>query len=122
MKIFVGTVLHFTQLAMRLDISDPSDKRTVNKLKKLNPVVTLRHFITGVGTDNAGVLVRKDQNNITAFVGDWEFDHNKKGRVVNEIYFKFTPDLEVDIHEVQTEDEILGEHYLIYKFKNNKKV
>ena len=35
-----------------------------------------------VGTDDAGVLVYKDQKNITAFVGDWEFDHNKKGRVV----------------------------------------
>jgi hypothetical protein len=122
MKIFVGTVLHFTQLAMRLDISDASDRRTINKLKKLNPIVTLRHFITGVGTDDAGALVYKDQDNITAFVGKWEFDHIKKGRVVNEIYFKFTPQFEVDVHEVQNEDEILDEYYLLYKFKNNKKL
>ena len=121
MKIVVGTVLHYTQLAMKLDMSDASDKRTINKLKKLTPVITVRHFLTEVGTDDAGVLVSKDQKNLTAFVGDWEYSH-KKGKVIIEKYYKFSPSFEVDIHGLITEDEILGEYYLIYKFKNNKKL
>jgi hypothetical protein len=117
-----GTNIHRVQLVMELDIAQPDEKTIANRLMQGKSVISIQHFIAGVETTEAAVIVWDGKDLIKVFIGRWKFDHLVNNKSFYENYFQFTPVCEVKPFGLETVNEHTDEYYLYFTFNNYKKL
>jgi len=122
MKIIFGTNIHRAQLVMELDVSQPNEKKIVDKIMQGRAVISIQHFIAGTATPEAAVIIWDGQKLLKSKFGSWDFHHKINGKFSYANYLQFTPQFDIKAFALETVDESTDEHYLYFTFNNYKKL
>jgi len=117
-----GTNINRVQLVMELDIAQPDEKKIANKLMQGKSVISLQHFIAGIETPEAAVIIWDGPKLLKSLFGSWDFHHVINGKSCYENYLQFTPQFDIKVVTLKTVDEVTDEHYLYFTFNNYKKL